>query len=73
MDYIDRLNALRIDNDIKQKDIAVLLGCQQSAISKYETRKVPYRIEDIIKLCKFYNVSADYVLGLPKDMPYPNR
>lgn len=73
MDYIDRLNALRIDNDIKQKDIAVLLGCQQSAISKYETRKVPYRVEDIIKLCKFYNVSADYVLGLPKDMPYPDR
>lgn len=73
LDYIDRLNALRIDHDINQKEIAKLLGCRQSAISKYETRKVPYRIEDIVKLCKFYNVSSDYVLGLPADMPYPNR
>ena len=73
MDYVDRLTQLREDNDIKQNTIAKLLGCQQSAISKYETRKVPYRIEDIPTLCNFYNVSADYILGLPENMPYPKR
>lgn len=73
MDYVDRLNELRNDRDIKQTEIAKLLGCQQSAVSKYETRKVPYRIEDIIKLCAFYHVSADYILGLPDDLPYPDR
>lgn len=73
MDYINKLTALRIDNDIKQNEIAKVLGCQQSAVSKYETGKVPYRIEDIIKLCKFYNVSSDYLLGLPQGMPYPNK
>ena len=73
MDYVEKLTMLRVDRDISQKQIAALLGCQQSAVSKYETRKVPYRVEDVLTLCKFYNVSADYLLGLPPDMPYPKR
>ncbi len=72
MDYVDRLTQLREDRDLGQKDIAKLLNCQQSAISKYEQRRSKYKVEDIIKLCKFYNVSADYILGLP-DLPYPKR
>lgn len=73
MDYIDRLTALRQDNDIEQKEIANLLNCQQSAISKYEQRRSKYKIDDIIKLCLFYHVSADYILGLPQGLDYPKR
>ena len=72
MDYVDRLTALRVDNDISQKAIAEVLGCQQSAISKFETRKARYSVEDVIRLCEYYQISADYVLGLPRDMPYPD-
>lgn len=71
MDYIDKLTALREDRDLEQKDIAKLLNVQQSAISKYELRKARYKVEDIIVLCKFYNISADYLLGLPDHLPYP--
>ncbi len=71
MDYVDRLTELRTDRDMSQKEIAALLGCQQSAVSKYEQRRVPYRVEDIITLCKFYNVSADYIFGLPPDLDWP--
>lgn len=73
MDFIDRLTELRTDRDVSQKDIAKLLGCQQSAVSKYERRKVPYRVEDVITLCKYYQVSADYVFGLPKDLAWPRE
>lgn len=73
MDYIDRLTALRTDKDLDQKDIAEILDCQQSAVSKYEQRRNRYKVEDIIKLCNFYGVSADYILGLPKGMKYPER
>lgn len=73
MDYVDRLTAMRQDRDISQKEIARILNCQQSAISKYERKLREYKIKDIILLCKFYNVSADYILGLPDDMPYPKR
>ena len=73
MDYVDRLRALREDRDVGQEQIAAVLGCQQSAISKYEKRRAKYSVEDIIRLCEFYNVSADYILGLPRDLPYPER
>lgn len=73
MDHVDRLTALRQDRDLVQKDIAAVLGCEQAAVSKYELRQVRYDIDDLIKLCKFYQVSADYVLGLPRDMEYPDR
>ena len=73
MDYIDRLTALREDNDKDQKEIAILLNCQQSAISKYEKKIRKYKVEDITKLCLYYGVSADYILGLPKGLKHPER
>ncbi len=73
MDYVDRLTALREDHDVGQKEIAALLGCKQAAVSKYELRLTRYAVDDIIKLCEFYQVSADYILGLPKGLPYPDR
>lgn len=73
MDYIDKLTQLREDNDIEQKEIADILNCRQSAVSKYERRRARYKVEDIIKLCTYYGVSADYILGLPKNLKYPER
>ena len=73
MDYVDKLTALRVDRDISQQTIAELLGCQQSAVSKFEKRRARYAIEELIKLCEFYHVSADYILNLPRDLPYPER
>ncbi len=73
MDYVDRLTALRVDRDIGQKEIAALLGCSQSTVSKYEKRRAQYDIEDIIRLCQFYKVSADYILGLPAGLAHPER
>ena len=67
MDYVDRLTALRVDRDIDQQVIAEILGCQQSTVSKYETRRTRYSVENIIALCKFYHVSADFLLGLSED------
>ncbi len=72
MDYIDRITSLREDNDYKQKDIAEILGIKQSAYSKYEKRRTKIQVEDLIKLCELYNVSADYILGFI-DEPKPLR
>ncbi len=72
MDYVDRLKKLRKKMKVSQREVAEILGCQQSAISKYETRKAKYTIENIITLCEFYHVSADYVFGLPDDLTYPD-
>lgn len=73
MDYIDRLTELRQDKDIRQKEIANILNVKQGAVSKYELKQRDLKINDLIKLCLYYHVSADYILGLPEGLPYPKR
>lgn len=64
MDYCERMRELRQDKDLKQKDIAKMLGVAQTTYSQYELNKRPMPIEYLVALCKFYHVSADYMLGL---------
>ena len=73
MPYNVILKQLREDNDKLQKDVAVYLGISQQYYSEYEigNRKLP--IEHLIKLCTFYGVSSDYILGLPKGLKHPDR
>ena len=33
-------------------------------VKKYENGKIPLPVDHLITLCKFYNVSADWLLGL---------
>ena len=68
MEYPQRLRALREDNDKTQRDIAEVLNTTQQYYGQYELGKRSLHIDHLITLCKFYNVSADYILGL-KDEP----
>lgn len=65
-----RIRDLREDKDLLQKDIAEILQTTQQQYSKYETGKADITGEKIIKLCRYYNISADYILGLI-DHPKP--
>ena len=73
--YYEKLRDFRENSEpkISQKKISEILYTAQSAISDYENGKRPLPIEHLITLCKFYNVSADYILGLPDDMPFPKK
>lgn len=62
--YNEIIRELREDNDLKQSDIAELLGTTQQVYSRYEKGENEMPIRHIITLCKFYNVSADYILGI---------
>lgn len=62
--YTDRLKELREYNQIAQKEIAAKLGISQQHYSMYETGKRILNAEQIVTICKEYNVSADYLLGL---------
>ena len=63
-EYWERLRELREDNDMKQADVAKLLGTTQQVYSRYESGINEIPVHHIITLCKFYKVSADYVLGI---------
>lgn len=71
MSYIDKIKELRIDKDVKQEEIAKIIGVGQSYYSKQERGDKPFQIEQIIKIAKYYKVSADYILGLPRGLEWP--
>ncbi|MDE6471020.1 MAG: helix-turn-helix domain-containing protein [Eubacterium sp.] len=64
MYYTNRLKDLREDKDLKQDEIAAVLNMTRQQYQLYESGKRKLPIEKLIMLCKFYNVSADYILGL---------
>lgn len=62
--YLKRLRDLREDNDKTQQEIAEILGTSQTMYARYERGANELPIHHLITLCKLYNVSADYILGL---------
>ena len=70
MEYYERIKNLRIDHDKTQTERADLLQTSQSYYAKYENGHRPLPIERLRDLCLYYHVSADYILGLPDDLPY---
>lgn len=65
-----RIRDLREDKDLKQKEVAEFLVCDQSLYSKYERgeRELPLRMA--VQLAEYYQVSLDYLVGL-SDEPAP--
>lgn len=72
MMYNEALKRLRENNEYSQKEMGNLLQTSQQQWSLYETGMRELKTSQIITLCKHFNVSADYILGLP-DLPYPDR
>ena len=64
MNYRERMRALREDRDLKQREVAAVINKSQQGYSHIEDGRAELKIDDLIKLCKFYSVSADYFVGL---------
>ena len=67
-----RIRDLREDSDLKQRQIADLLNCDQSLYSKYERGERVLPLDYADKLADFCGVSVDYLLGRTDiKTPYP--
>ena len=69
-----RIRDLREDNDMKQREVAEAIFCDQSLYSKYERgeRQLPLELAGI--LADLYNVSVDYIMGrTDEEKPYPPK
>ena len=62
--YCELLRELRESRDLKQSDIAMVLNTTQQVYSRYETGINELPLRHLITLCRFYHVSANYLLGL---------
>ena len=61
--YYKRLRELREDHDLRQKEVAAVLGIDQRVYSNYETGKREIPSKFVVLLADFYKTSTDYILG----------
>lgn len=73
MKYIKRMRDLREDNDRTQQEIADALGTSQTMYARYERGANELPLHHLITLCRFYNVSADYILGIEDENKRKDR
>ncbi len=66
-EYWEILRELREDRDLKQATVAAVLGTTQQVYSRYEKGINEMPVRHLRTLCRYYQVSADYVLGLRPD------
>ena len=64
MDVIQNIRKVRMERGYSQIEIANLLNTTQQQYSKYENGQNEIPVRHIITLCRFYQVSADWMLGL---------
>ena len=64
--WYERIRELREDLPVKksQSDVAKDLKITQRKLSYIETGKTEPSLEDLTHICKYYGVSADYILGI---------
>lgn len=65
--YFQRLKDLREDMDMKQSEVAELLGIQQTVYSRYERGFQNIQLPYLLKLADFYDTTTDYILGRTND------
>ena len=61
----EKVRYLREKLCLSQVELGGCLQMTQRKISYMETGRYEPGIEDIRRLCRFFRVSADYLLGLP--------
>ena len=59
MNYRERIKSVREDRDLTQAQIGRLLNKSQQGYNHIETGRAELKIEDLIRLCKFYGLSAE--------------
>ena len=63
-DYRARLRGVREDRDLTQAEVGKILNKSQQGYNHIEAGRAELKIDDLVKLCQFYNLTADYLVGL---------
>lgn len=58
-----RIENLRIDNDITIKEISIELGLHRGVYARYEKGIRAFPIDVLCKLADYYGCSVDYLVG----------
>ncbi len=64
MEITQRIRNIREDKDLTQQQVADGIGVKREQYRRYETGENEMKVSHIIKLCEFYDLSADYIIGI---------
>ncbi len=64
LSFGEKVRNLREDADMNQTQLGERTGMTQRKISYIERGTIEPSLADIVALCRFFHVSADYLLGL---------
>lgn len=65
MDLGNILSKLRKSKGLNQREFANSFGVSNGAVAMWETNKRQPDIDTLIKIANFYNVSLEYLIGVP--------
>ena len=69
----EKIRLLREEKELNQTELGRAVNMTQRKISYMECGKYEPGMDDLIALCRYFHVSADYLLGFPRNLPYPKR
>ena len=63
-EYFTKLRPIRKAQGKTQKDVADIIGVSERQYRSYETGEIDMPVLRLIAFCRYFGVSADYLLGL---------
>lgn len=69
----EKLKLLREEMELNQTELGNVLNMTQRKVSYLENGKYEPGMDDLKALCSYFNISADYFLGFPKNLPFPKK
>ena len=69
----EKVRQLREQMELNQTELGNEQNMTQRKVSYLENNKYEPSIEDLKAICCFFNISADYLLGFSKNLPYPKK
>lgn len=73
LSFGEKIKNLREDADLNQTELGKAVNMTQRKVSYIERGKCEPSVEDIAALARFFKVSADYLLNVPKGYTYPKE
>ena len=59
-----RLKELRVEKNLSQKALAEIIETNNSSVCDWECGRTEPSLDTVIKLCEFFDVTVDYLLGI---------
>lgn len=73
MYYNEKMQLIREYKNVTQKELATHLGIKQQQYARYEKGVNIMPVTYLPKICKYLNISADYILGLSDNIEISNN